>query len=273
MLNLPLFAEEVNSYQIIETKTGKELLLDDLVEKLSNSDIILFGEEHDDEVGHRVSRDLYSRLVSKSKRILSLEMLERDQQTITDEFIFYGLSESQFLNSTVHWKNFKDDYFPLVKIARDNKLKVVCANPPRRFVNQVAKSGMIAYKSFPPHTRIWMPEPSLLSTFQSAEYLERLRELLGAHSHGSLNSTENFFLAQSVWDQGMADAISWERYSTGLPIFHLNGRFHSDREGGLTFRLRKMGHNPLVLSSFPKGKENPEEFAKIADFVILTKSR
>ncbi|MCZ8344300.1 MAG: ChaN family lipoprotein [Leptospira sp.] len=273
MWNATLLAEDGVSYKIIETKTGSKLSLDELAEKLASSELILFGEEHDDLVGHTVSRDLYSLLVSKSKRTLSLEMLERDQQTITDEFIFYGLAESQFLNSTVHWKNFKDDYFPLVKIARDNKLKVVCANPPRRFVNQVSKSGIIAYQSFPPHTRVWVPEPSLLTAFQSSEYVARLRELMSEHSHGSLHSTENFFLAQSVWDQGMADAISWERHSTGLPIFHLNGRFHSDRVGGLTFRLRKMGHNPVVLSSFPEGKENPEEFAKIADFVILTKSR
>lgn len=259
--------------RIFDTQLGKEVSLETILEKAKDFSIIVFGEEHDDSFSHKMSLELYTKLTNQKPTSLSLEMLEKDQQTLTDDFLFFNLSESQFLSSAVFWKNFKEDYLPLVRVAKEKKLPVLCANPPRRYVNLVSKQGIVAYQTFSPQAETWMPEPSLLQTFLSREYEKNLLSLFGSSPHGKHGDLNNLVLAQSVWDQGMADSISREVFRSERRVFHLNGRFHSDREGGVVYRLRKMGHKVLVISSFEEGKEEVSDFAKIADFVILTKSR
>ncbi|MDF3820982.1 ChaN family lipoprotein [Leptospira sp. 96542] len=268
----PAVAEELN-YELIETPTGKPASFESIQLRLESTNVIVLGEEHDDRVFHQLSLDLFKSLSQKFPISLSLEMLERDQQTIINEYLSGVIGEKQLFASIVHWKNFKEDYFPLVQFAKENQIPVLCSNPPRRYVNLITQKGLLAYQSFPPAAEPFLPDAYRLEKYLAADYKERLNQLFSGHHGGAGPKTEFMILAQATWDQGMADSISRERYRSGRKVFHINGRFHSDREGGVVYRLRQMGESVLVLSGFSKGKEDPSDFKKIADFVILTNGR
>ncbi len=70
-----------------------------------------------------------------------MEMFERDVQIVLDEYLKNYISESHFISSSRAWGNYKTDYRPLVEFAKQNKIDVVAANAPRRYVNMVSRLG------------------------------------------------------------------------------------------------------------------------------------
>ncbi|MCW7505123.1 ChaN family lipoprotein [Leptospira paudalimensis] len=264
-----------NNLNIIRTKTSESVSLDDIIRETKQYDVIVLGEEHDNQELHRFYEGFLRKLYAIEVVSLSLEMLEKDQQFIVDEYLNGTISESQFLTSIVHWKNFKTDYLPLVNLTKEYQCKVVAANPPRRYVNLISKKGLLAYRDFSPTALTFLPQAYTLEKYLTKEYKQRLTDLFGGIEHSNQHKTnlQYMILGQATWDQGMAEAISSEIHKSGKKVVHLNGRFHSDRNGGVVSRLREMGHSVLVLSGFPKGKEEESDFVKIADFVILTNDR
>ncbi|XDD48164.1 ChaN family lipoprotein [Leptospira sp. WS39.C2] len=264
-----------NNVQIIRTQNSESVSIDEILKEIKNVDVIVLGEEHDNNELHRFYESLLQKIFTVEQVSLSLEMLEKDQQTIVDEFMIGTISESQFLSSIPHWKNFKSDYLPLVKATKDKQGKVVAANPPRRYVNLISKKGILAYREFSPIALSYLPQAYTLEKYLTLEYKQRLTELFGGQEHSTQHNInlDYMILGQTTWDQGMAEAISAEIHRSGKKVVHLNGRFHSDRKGGVVTRLREMGHSVLVLSGFQKGREESADFVKIADFVILTNDR
>ncbi|WP_039936789.1 ChaN family lipoprotein [Leptospira terpstrae] len=272
---LGISAEEVSkSVQIVRTSTAETVTIAEVVKESFKFDVIVLGEEHDNQDIHRFYEALFKSISEVESTSLSLEMLEQDQQNIVNEFIKGTISESHFLSSITHWKNFKTDYLPLVSIAKEKKCNVVAANPPRRYVNVISRKGLSAYREFSDIAIQYLPPAYSLEKYLTEDYKQRLTALF-SEGHGTGHGVENQYLilGQATWDQGMAEAISREFYKTKKKVVHLNGRFHSDRKGGVVHRLREMGLSVLVLSGFVKDREESSEFVKIADFVILTNGR
>ncbi|TGL55930.1 hypothetical protein EHQ59_01360 [Leptospira kemamanensis] len=276
LIGYGLFGQDSpNTVQIVQSKTSEIVTVDVILKEIQSYDVIVFGEEHDNDDLHRFYETLFQKIVLMQCASLSLEMLEKDQQSIVDEYLTGTISESQFLTSIPHWKNFKTDYLPLVRIAKENVCPVVAANPPRRYVNLIAKKGKLAYRDFSKSALATLPQAYTLEKYLTSEYKQRLALLFGGSEHNATHkiNVDFMILGQAAWDQGMAEAISNEIHRSGRKLVHLNGRFHSDRNGGVVTRLREMGHSVLVLSGFPKGREENADFVKIADFVILTNVR
>ncbi|WP_411821578.1 ChaN family lipoprotein [Leptospira sp. 'Mane'] len=280
-LVLPVVAEEeIATFKVWNSKTKSYGNVSEILLQAEGYDVVIWGEEHDDAEGHKAQLDFFKKFTFGFPKVtLSLEMLEKDQQLILDEYVKNIIPERQLLSGSSHWKNFASDYFPLVKHAKESSSFVVCANPPRRYVNAVARKGMNAYSDFSNEVHHWIPEAHTLGQNISPVYQIKLSSMFQVdHSQdpkvsSNMPSPENMILAQFMWDQGMAESISREVYRSGRKVLHLNGRFHSDDEGGVAYRLKKMGHKVLVLSVFPEGKEEEGNFSKLGDFVILTKSR
>lgn len=274
-LSFSISAEETSSVvQIVRTSTAETVSIAEIVKESSKYDVVVLGEEHDNGDLHRFYESLFKSISDLEPTSLSLEMLEQDQQNIVNEFIKGTITESHFLSITSNWKSFKTDYLPLVSIAKEKKCNVVAANPPRRYVNVISRKGLSAYREFSDGALQYLPPAYSLEKYLTEDYKQRLIALFaGGHgaSHGPVN--QYLVLGQATWDQGMAESISREFYKSGKKVVHLNGRFHSDRKGGVVHRLREMGHSVLVISGFVKDREESGEFVKIADFVILTNGR
>jgi len=154
----------------------------------------------------------------------------------------------------------------MIKWAKDNQIPVICANPPRKYANAVARQGLKAYKNFPEEPRLY-PLPQNLLRDRNSIYESKLKDLFQAH--GSHMSVEHTILAQNFWDAGMTEKIASHQLITGRKVLHLNGRFHSDYGLGVAHRLKKSGIRTLTMTLLQEAIKTETE-RKIADFLIFT---
>lgn len=113
-----LFSQTFNP-EIYDSKSRSKVELSSIVEKAKDADVIIFGEEHNDKVGHAWKLDAFKKLASVYSALLSLEMLEKDQQRSVDEYCKGEITERGFLNSGKFWPNYQTDYHPLVSFAKE----------------------------------------------------------------------------------------------------------------------------------------------------------
>lgn len=265
---------------------------------IAGVEVILLGEVHDDAVGHRARHHLVRALAERSERsmpaegdggsaagpvgaeaslVLSLEMFERDVQGVLDEYLAGLISEDHFLQAARPWENYDPDYRPYVQLARERDLPLVAANPPRRYVNRVARLGPGSLDDLPPEALDWLPP--LPYAPPSEQYREEgLRSLRAAegHGHGQGPSAENVLQAQTLWDAGMAHAIA--RALLAYPearVVHVSGAFHVAGGTGIPEHLEgyRPGTRTLTVVAYPGDPAlpfDPDRHGGRGDFVLLT---
>lgn len=75
--------------------------------------------------------------------VLSLEMFEADVQTVLDEYVLRrAIREQDMLQDARPWRNYAMDYRPLVEYCREQGIRVVAANAPRRYVSLALAGGL-----------------------------------------------------------------------------------------------------------------------------------
>lgn len=253
---------------------GKALRLDQVVEALQSADVVFIGEQHDDPTAHALQLEIFRRSFErygKTRQVgLSLEMFERDAQIVVDEYLRDLINEQNFISAGRAWNNYKTDYRPLVEYAKQNKLPVIAANAPRRYVNLVARKGREALDQLSPEAKQWIaPLPFAQA---SKEYSDKFAQLMGgvaAHGATLLDS-------QSLWDATMADSIAKALHThKNALVVQLNGGFHSENRLGAVEHLLKYRPKTRAVVVTIKSVANFPNFdrtkdAKAGDFVILT---
>ena len=128
------------AYQLFNIKGGKEkykALLKDALD----ADIVFFGEQHNNPISHwmqlELTQDLYAE--KQDNLLLGAEMFEADNQLLIDEYLSGKIREKNFEQEARLWKNYKTDYKPLLEFARENNLRFVATNIPRRYASVVQK--------------------------------------------------------------------------------------------------------------------------------------
>ena len=145
-MNAPTFAQitELN-YKIYSTRLNKEVNVNVIVEDMKNYNVLFFGEEHNDSVAHFLEFKIFETLHQSfsNHTTLSMEMFDRDVQTVMNEYLQGSIREKNFTKDARAWSNYRD-YKPMVEFAKSNKLDVVCANSPTRYTNLAGRKGQQA---------------------------------------------------------------------------------------------------------------------------------
>ncbi|EMY79255.1 PF04187 family protein [Leptospira weilii serovar Ranarum str. ICFT] len=239
-----------------------------------NHDILIFGEEHDDIVGHKIRLDWFKKIALKTPVILSLEMLERDQQKTLDEYLNGRIGEKAFFNALKLWPNYLRDYHPFVQFAKERGIPVLASNVPKKYANLVSSSGLEALFKI---RSVFLPPKYLVRKFSQENYETKIKNILKAHPGMDFdaNTERKFVDAQYLWDAGMADSIADTFLTKGRKVIHISGRFHSDEGFGVVHRLRELGFKILSISMFPlkEGDVVPTEILQGCDFTVITERR
>jgi len=275
------------NYRIYSVKAGKEVPLDAIIEDMNNYDVLFYGEEHNDSVTHYLEKTVFEKLNSKfgNDLALSMEMFERDIQPVMNEYLKGYIREKNFLKDARVWSNYRD-YKPMIELAREKKLDVICANAPGRYTNLAGRKGQTILKDLPPESKnFFAPLP-----YDTAKgpYYDKLREMSG-HTPVSKKDTAktkappigamgnfNLIVAQSLWDATMAYSISeYRKKNSKKKIFQVNGRFHSDQGFAVVTQLKKYSPKTkaLVISTgsdqtFPD--IDWSKFKDQGDYIIIT---
>ena len=136
-------ALEARKLGVFDGESGKRLLWSDLMSQVASADIILIGEEHQDEMGHATSYALLEdTLLLWPKSTLSLEMLEKEDQKLLDQFLLNEIDQATFIDGTKsrNWAG-KDSwlkwYHPLIQLAKQKKAPVIASNISRKNLKAV----------------------------------------------------------------------------------------------------------------------------------------
>ncbi|MBV9925006.1 MAG: ChaN family lipoprotein [Acidobacteria bacterium] len=273
-------------YRAFDAK-GNAVTLQAIVASLGRADVLFVGETHDDAVAHLLEAELlrradeaYGASSAEHRSVaLSLEMFERDVQTVLDEYLAGLITERHFLLSSRPWRNYETDYRPLVEYAREHHLPVIAANAPARYVSRVSSNGPDSLKSLPQVAiKSWLPP--LPFPPASEGYAAKFNRFMGgegaagatqASAHGGLHLLE----AQTLRDASMAYSIS-EYLKRGRDplVVQVNGTFHSEERMGVPEQLaryRKQARAVVVTivpaDSFPNFEAG---LGRLGDFVIIT---
>jgi uncharacterized iron-regulated protein len=259
-------------YQIFETRTGKLISTDELVKNLKTVDILVFGEEHNDSIGHLLEAEILGKMILLyPSAALSLEMFSTDIQPVLNEYLAALISEKNFIKEAKAWNNYKD-YRPLIELAKSSHTDVIAANAATRYSNAVTVGGLDQLKNFPEISKSFLP-PLPVDT-ATGRYHEKFMETLGGHDMGGMK----IYQTQNLWDASMAWSITgYAKSNPGRKILQVNGRFHSDERLGLIAQLKKYAPRLSVanISCFSAESGDAKDTAKyagLADYVIITAS-
>lgn len=251
------------------------------------ADVILVGEEHDDGVGHAVELAVAEEVLAvQPGAAVSLEMLERDEQRLVDDYFDGVIDAPTFIKLTDSagwatgggtWENW---YQPLIDAAKGGRGRVIAANAPRRYVRLARTDGYerllamrgerraffdvptspvddayerrfieVMTQADEPAAASPATQPAATAPAASAATASATMSASGGHAastHGDMIGAA--FRSQLVWDTTMAASIARAR-QLGIPkIVHFVGQFHVDYRGGTYQQLRKRLPGARILT-------------------------
>lgn len=264
------FKPDQPAYNLFDKK-GKEARFKDLVKDAASSDIILFGESHNDPISHWLELEITRSLFDEAgdELVLAAEMFEADNQLLLDEYLAGLIKTKNFEDEAKLWDNYKTDYKPLVEFAKEKKLKFIASNVPRRYASMVNKGGFEVLNPLTPEAKTLIAPLPIPYDPELPGYkgMIKMMEEAGQGSH----ATENLPKAQALKDATMAFFIL-KNYQTGQKVLHFNGSYHSDNFEGINWYLKNQNPGLKILTITTVAQDTignlKEENAGKADYII-----
>ena len=234
---------------LLYDKDLRAISYENMLKELSQADVVLFGELHDNSLNHwlelQVTKDLFQ--AKKGQLILGAEMFESDNQTVMDEYLNSFITEKQFETEAKVWQNYQTDYKPLLDFAQQNKLKFMATNIPRRYASMVSKGGLEALNQLSDDAKKNIAPLPIDVDLSLPAYAEMMK-MGGMHGSGGVNmSAENIAKAQVIKDATMASFIL-KNYEAGRIFLHYNGSYHSNNFEGIVWHLKKKNPKLKIIT-------------------------
>ena len=156
-----LNAQDKKSYQLFDKK-GKKVNFEKVVKTAEKTEVVLFGEFHNNPICHWLQLELTQEIAAKTKVVLGAEMIEADNQQQLNAYLADEINQKQLDSTARLWPNYKTDYKPLVDFAKAKKLPFIATNIPRRYASMVHKKGFESLETLTDEEKSWIaPQPIL----------------------------------------------------------------------------------------------------------------
>lgn len=261
-----IFSQDYSAYTIF-TKDGKKTSFSKIIKSSKDKKAIFFGELHNNAIAHWLQQELLIALYHQhsTNLVCGSEMFEQDNQKALNLYLNNTYDEKKLKDSCRLWPNFKTDYQPLLDFAKENKVKWIATNIPRKYASLVYKKSVKALDSLSVVEKKWIaPLPIIVDTT-----LTQYAALLNGEQHMG----NNFVYAQAIKDATMAWFIS-QNSNENTIFYHLNGSYHSDYFQGILWYLNfysKMEFSNMLTISTVEQKDISKlsnEYLGKADFII-----
>ncbi len=274
--------------RILVPRSGQPLDWNGVMAIVAEHDVVLVGEQHDDPVGHGIELALVEDVLDGwPKSVVAMEMLERDEQLLVEDYFDDVIDAEQFEKLTFSTNWFGNGgwigwYQPIIDAVKSRGGRLIAANAPRRYVRMARSGGYEKIGALSEDRRLLVDFPDELS---GGRYRERFWELAGVH--GEDEGVEQvdavdidpddpilpFYRSQQTWDATMAQSVVNAMSHEGKVVL-LVGQFHVEYDGGIVQELRRRAPRASVLvislqRTIPEDEDWDGELP-IADIVILT---
>lgn len=264
-----------NPAYVIYNSSGKKVSYSEMLRSVSGADILFFGELHNDVISHwlelKLTEDLFK--LKGDKLVVGAEMWEADNQLVLDELMkspFVDLNT--YIESSVMWQNFTNDYLPILRYAKDNEIPFVATNVPRRYARIVSKRGDAALDSLTAEAKSYIA-PLPIHMDLKADFYNYIADVFKETQQMAMTGTSltNIVKAQMVKDATMAHFILQNLPDKGY-FFHFNGELHSAFSSGIGYYIKHYAPKVKFKTISVMKMSNPMEFKSKesrADFNIV----
>lgn len=253
---------------IIYDSTGEKVEYDEMLQQLDSSDVVLFGEHHNNPISHWLQYEVVNDLNESRDLILGAEMFEADNQQALTDYVNGNITSKELDSLARLWSNYKTDYAPIVDFAKEKKLPFIATNIPRRYASLVHKKDFQALDSLTVEEKSWIAPLPITFDPELPTY-KKILEMMGEHGSPKLVK------AQAIKDATMAHFVLKNLQPDHL-FLHLNGAFHSDYYEGILWylKLNNATLNYKTISTVEQADVNEleQEHLGKADFIICVDS-
>ncbi len=265
LLTLTSFKPDKPAYKLYNSK-GKEIKYQKMIDDLSATDIVLFGEYHNNPISHwlelEVTKSLY--LAKDGQLVMGAEMFEADNQLIVDEYLNGLISVEKFEAECRLWSNYDTDYEPLIRFAKDSSIYFVASNIPRRYAAVANKNGVDKLNELSDEAKRFIAplpiefDPDSVLIAKMGGMMMGKSPLPIAKSQATKDATMAYFITQNLTD--------------GKLFIHYNGSFHSDDDGGIRkyLQIYQPGVTVKTITTVSQDaiEQLDESYLNKADYII-----
>ena len=270
-MGLAAFKSDKPAYALYDNE-GKKVKYEKMIENISKTDVVFFGELHDNPISHwleyEVTADLHR--TAGDRLVLGAEMFEADNQLLLDEYLSKAYEADKFEAEVKLWKNYKTDYKPLVEFARKNNLPFIATNVPRRYASIVSKKGLESLDSLPDESKRFIAPLPIHYDPEVRSYKDMMQMTGMPGMGGKVN--DNFPKAQAIKDATMAHFIL-KNLDAGKVFIHYNGSFHSENYSGIIHYLKRERPDIKVSTITTVLQADTDslkaEYLNTADYIIV----
>ncbi len=265
-------AQNKPAYQLFKND-GKIVKYKKMIKDLVKCDMVFFGEYHTNPISHwmqlEMSKSFYD--IVGNDLFFGAEMFENGNQLVLNEYLNGFYSEEKMIPEiTQLWSNYKTDYKPLLDFAKENNLRFIATNIPRRYASMINKKGMNALKELSAEA-LTMIGPDLETHFDpTVKAYAEMADNMGGHVPPNMLNIQT---AQASKDATMAH-FCIKNFNPGNLLFHFEGSYHSNYSQGIIWWINKIQPDIKIKSittvTHTEWSEmTDEEKATIANYIIV----
>jgi len=175
------------------------------------NDVVYVGETHDQALDHLAQLEALKAMKTArgAKIVVGFEMLNQTLQPALNEYAEGKLAEEDFLNKIDWKKEWGFDfniYKPLFDFIRENKLKALALNVPKKVVSKIARGGL---ESLSAEEKQYLPQKVEITRHK--KYNEYLKTSFAGHGNSPMAkmfTLENYLVSMAAWNEGMGARLA-----------------------------------------------------------------
>ena len=267
-LSFSSIGQDLSPYSIFNSD-GKKVKAKKMLKSLLKSDVVFYGELHNNSIAHWLELKLLQELDQQREISIGAEMFESDNQKALNAYLSDKINQSQLDSMARLWPNYSTDYKPLVDYAKLNNLPFIATNIPRKYASKVYREGGFeALNNLDDLEKNWIAPSPIAFDIELSQYKNMLT-MMG--DHGSVDMVK----AQAIKDATMAHFIHLNLKENQL-FYHLNGSYHSDFHQGILWYLKRLNPdlNIKTITTVEQDqlKSMHKDHLNKADFIIVVDS-
>jgi uncharacterized iron-regulated protein len=251
---------------IISARLGEPVSLGDLLKDLDGSRITYVGEKHTNITHHKIQLQIIQAVYRNNPDMaVGMEMFDHTYQDVLDRWSQGELSQKDFIRKSHWYANWRYDfslYGDILEFIKEHNIRLVGLNIPNHIPPKIREGGI---ENLSDEDKAHLPQQ--IDTAKSAhrDYLSKVFE---GHKHHFKHEVEfeDFYAAQSVWEDAMAETIAQSLNDAVMVVLAGNG--HIQFKYGIPDRAYKQtGASFRTIYLAPAGSQVKRD---IADYIWVT---
>ena len=248
--------------EIVSGGTGRPVPFETMLDDLLTAAVVYVGEKHTAGGHHAFQLRVIQALHRRNPRMaVAVEMFDRSYQAALERWSAGELDEDAFLRSTHWYANWRFDYAlyrDIFEYVRANRIPLVALNLPFSIPPKIRVGGV---EHLSPYEKGFLPEQIDTTVAAHREYAQRV---FAMHDFKGGVRFDDFYLAQCVWEDVMAESAARIRGSDRIVVLAGNG--HIQYRYGIPERVFR--RNGLPYRTIYQASPGEEADPAIADYIV-----